>query len=179
MPLAHTDNQGGAALIVSMIVLLVLTLIGVSSLTNSNLESRMAHNFQLGNYVFQGAESAIQESIQLSTQNSPLYIEANDRLKTALEAGINIITPIPNDPTDDPDGNGRYDYNPDPAGHLGAATMTAESTVEHQGASLCRGSSAGTVSCELFDIISTASIANTGANTAHRQGIMLYIPAPN
>jgi hypothetical protein len=57
--------------------------------------------------------------------------------------------------------------------------MTTNSNVEHLGSSFCPGSSAGTISCELFEITSVVSISNTGANATHQQGIRLYIPAPS
>lgn len=166
MPLISPHRQQGAALIVSMIFLLILTLIGVSGLNNSGLESRMAHNFQLNSYVFHGAESAIQEVIQLSnSQNNPLYVQANDMLLNALVAGTNVSLPAPA-------------YSPDPAGHLGGAVMTSNSSVQHMGATPCPGNSP-IIKCELFEVTSTAAISDTGANTTHRQGIRLYIPGPS
>ena len=51
-------RQQGAALIVSLMMLLVLAIIGISGLSNTNLEERMAQNFEHSNVVFQAAESA-------------------------------------------------------------------------------------------------------------------------
>lgn len=55
------NSQNGAVLIVSLLVLLVLTLIGVSSLDSSILEEKMASNSQISTTAFQAAESAIRE----------------------------------------------------------------------------------------------------------------------
>lgn len=54
-------KQQGAVLIVSLLVLLVLTLIGVSSLDGSIMEEKMASNAQVSTTTFQAAESAIRE----------------------------------------------------------------------------------------------------------------------
>lgn len=64
----HTINvsskitrQHGSVLIVSLLVLLVLTLIGISSLDSSLMEEKMASNSQISTTAFQAAESAIRE----------------------------------------------------------------------------------------------------------------------
>ena len=52
-------NQRGAALIVSLIILLVLTLLGVASMQSTGMESIMARNHRDQNTTFQSAESAL------------------------------------------------------------------------------------------------------------------------
>lgn len=59
-PGLHT--QHGAILIVSMLILLVLTIIGVSSMQSSTLEEKMASNSRDRNIGFQSAESTIREA---------------------------------------------------------------------------------------------------------------------
>ena len=54
-------RQHGAVLVISLLVLLVLTLIGVSSLDSSIMEEKMASNSQISTTAFQAAESAIRE----------------------------------------------------------------------------------------------------------------------
>ncbi len=51
-------NQNGAVLVVSLIVLLVLTLLGVAGMNSSMMQERMAANAQHSNRAFQAAESA-------------------------------------------------------------------------------------------------------------------------
>lgn len=58
-PIKH--KQQGAVLIVSLLVLLVLTIIGLSSLDNSIMEEKMASNAQISTTTFQAADSAIRE----------------------------------------------------------------------------------------------------------------------
>lgn len=53
--------QRGAVLVVSLIILLIMTIIGVSSMKNTTLEERMAGNLRDQNLAFQSAEAALIE----------------------------------------------------------------------------------------------------------------------
>lgn len=55
----HT--QRGAVLILSMILLLVLTLLGLSSMRTATLEEKMAGNMRDRNLAFEATESALRE----------------------------------------------------------------------------------------------------------------------
>lgn len=61
--------QRGAVLIISMLILLVMTLIGVSSMSTSTLEEKMAGNLRDREIAFQAAEAALRAGER--------YIEAN------------------------------------------------------------------------------------------------------
>ncbi|MEQ1530660.1 MAG: PilX N-terminal domain-containing pilus assembly protein [Methylococcales bacterium] len=52
-------QQSGVVLIVSLIMLLLLTLIGVSATQSTGLEEKMAGNFRNKDLAFQAAESAL------------------------------------------------------------------------------------------------------------------------
>ncbi len=60
---AHTHHprcrQHGVALVMAMVFLLILTLIGVTAMSTSSLEEKMAGNLQDKNSAFQAAESAL------------------------------------------------------------------------------------------------------------------------
>ncbi len=56
--------QGGAVLIVSLIILIILTLIGVSGMTTTSMEERMASNSQEIQRAFQAAESGVALAFQ-------------------------------------------------------------------------------------------------------------------
>lgn len=56
------NQQHGVVLVISLLVLLVLTLIGVSSLDGSVMEEKMASNSQTAAATFQKAESAIKQT---------------------------------------------------------------------------------------------------------------------
>ncbi|VAX10058.1 Type IV fimbrial biogenesis protein PilX [hydrothermal vent metagenome] len=53
------DKQQGVALVVSLILLLVMTLLGLSSMQATILEEKMAGNFKNRNMSLQAAESAL------------------------------------------------------------------------------------------------------------------------
>ena len=57
-------RQQGAVLMVSLILLLVLTIIGVAAMQNTSLEEKMSGNVRDRNLAFQNAESAIREAEQ-------------------------------------------------------------------------------------------------------------------
>jgi type IV pilus assembly protein PilX len=55
------NHQRGAVLIISLIMLLVLTLLGVSSMRTTILEEKMAGNLRDKNTSFQAAETALRD----------------------------------------------------------------------------------------------------------------------
>ena len=62
---AHTRNtskQQGAVLVVSLIMLLVMTLIGLSAMRSTVLEEKMAGNYRDSNIAFQAAEAVLTDS---------------------------------------------------------------------------------------------------------------------
>ncbi len=56
------NTQRGAALAISLIFLLVLTLIGVTAMSTTTLQERMAGNLRDTGLAFQAAESAVAEA---------------------------------------------------------------------------------------------------------------------
>lgn len=61
-PKAGRSRQGGAALYVSMIMLLLLTLIGVAAMQVASLQQRMATNYNDFALAFQRAEGVLRQS---------------------------------------------------------------------------------------------------------------------
>ncbi|NNF95410.1 MAG: pilus assembly protein PilX [Halobacteria archaeon] len=57
----QTTRQHGAALVTSLIILLVLTVLGVSAMSTSSLEELMAGNLRDQTLSFQAAESALRD----------------------------------------------------------------------------------------------------------------------
>jgi len=58
-------KQKGIVLIMVLTLLLALTILGVSSMSTSTLETRMANNFQERGIAFQAAEAALREGERL------------------------------------------------------------------------------------------------------------------
>lgn len=68
-------SQRGMALLVSLVFLLLLTLIGLSSMQNATLQEKMAGSVILSNQSFQGAEAALrvgESAVQLDTYSLPV-----------------------------------------------------------------------------------------------------------
>ncbi|MFK7886835.1 MAG: PilX N-terminal domain-containing pilus assembly protein [Gammaproteobacteria bacterium] len=57
-------RQQGAALVIGLVLLLILTVLGVSGLGTATTEVRLADNNKQREYTFQAAESAVRESVQ-------------------------------------------------------------------------------------------------------------------
>ena len=71
-PSTHFASQSGAALITSLIFLTVLTILGMSTMGTSLLESRMAGNSRDRNMAFQAAE--------IGLRDAELYIRDSGRI---------------------------------------------------------------------------------------------------
>lgn len=61
-PLTPRPQQTGTVLLVAMIMLLVMTLLGISSMRGTALEERMAGNWRDQNIALQAAEAALREA---------------------------------------------------------------------------------------------------------------------
>jgi len=83
--------QRGSALIISLFILLVMTLIGIASLNTSLLEEKMSLNTQLKTASFQDAEAAIDFAIHELEKPTDTYLkQAIDNANQDL-AGPNIV----------------------------------------------------------------------------------------
>lgn len=81
-------SQRGSALIVAMVMLLVLTLLGVTAVRNTTLQERMAGNLRDSNLAFQAAERALREGEKfLRSPTLPPFTGANGLLTMQDEAG--------------------------------------------------------------------------------------------
>ena len=97
-------KQKGAALVVGMVLLLVLTLLAVSGMNTASTELIMAGNEQYQENAFQAAEIGIEQAmalIRVLAQDQPdelarAYQEASDRgeqWRRALTRGVRRMTP--------------------------------------------------------------------------------------
>jgi type IV pilus assembly protein PilX len=57
------NRQSGAALVVGLLLLLVLTILAISGMTTASLELQMAGNEQYQERAFQSAEAGIEQAI--------------------------------------------------------------------------------------------------------------------
>src|SRR5688500_4573119 len=83
------ERERGAALIVALVMLLIMTVLGVTAARNTNLQERMAGNLRDNNLAFQSAERALREGETfLRGATVPPFIGANGLLAMQDEAGL-------------------------------------------------------------------------------------------
>ena len=58
------QNQQGATLFVALIILVLVSLIGVSAMKSAHVEEQMASNLYQKNLTFQASESAVESTIE-------------------------------------------------------------------------------------------------------------------
>lgn len=63
-------RQSGAALVMGLVLLLVLTVLAISGMSTSTLELQMARNAQLGHNAFQSAEVGIERAMHSGNYNT-------------------------------------------------------------------------------------------------------------
>ncbi len=78
------QNQQGATLFVAMIMLVIISLIGVTALKNASVEEQMSANLYQKNMTFQASESAVESTINntalltsVLTSNTPVTQPVN------------------------------------------------------------------------------------------------------
>lgn len=57
------EKQQGATLLVAMVILILVSLIGVTALKNASVEEQMAANLYMKTLTFQASESAVESTI--------------------------------------------------------------------------------------------------------------------
>ncbi|MGY3172648.1 type IV pilus assembly protein PilX [Pseudomonas sp. TE12234] len=85
-------RQRGMALLVSLVFLLLLTLIGVSSMQNATLQEKMAGSVSLRNQSFQGAEAALRVGESAVRRDSYALPICSGGLQCAPPAESSTIT---------------------------------------------------------------------------------------
>jgi hypothetical protein len=155
-------SQQGFVLIVSLLILMVITMIGVTAVSTSTLEGRMAHNLLHSMYAFQAAESAIEDTIRAGNPFDPDYVIAVDPTLIAFNTAAATV------------------YNPPMAVYQAPITnaiITAPSTVSQSGpGNVCPGYSAGEYMCIPFLINTIATIDTSNASANHIQGVTRLMP---
>jgi type IV pilus assembly protein PilX len=93
-------NERGAALIIGLVLLLALTVLGVSGINMASLDLKMAGNNQAAQYAFQAAESGIDRALSGPVNNitpvSYANVPVGDGTYT-FDAEITCVatTPVP------------------------------------------------------------------------------------
>lgn len=86
-------QQRGAALVIGLILLLVLTLLAVSGMNSASLEFIMAGNEQYRANAFEAAETGIEQSIAQGTFNPGAPAQALNGNNNANDVWASTVTP--------------------------------------------------------------------------------------
>jgi hypothetical protein len=87
------QRQQGAALVIGLILLLVLTLLAVSGMNSASLEFIMAGNEQYRSNAFQAAEAGIEQTIAQGAFNPAGGVPALNGATTATDSWATTVTP--------------------------------------------------------------------------------------
>ena len=139
--IANRSKQQGAALFVSLIFLLILTVLGIASMNDTIMQGKMAAAIQDGNVALQGAETAVRDAEQF--------------IETIVSVGAEFTN-----------SNGKYDQAnaPDP---YAAATWTG--TVSREADALTGQTNPARYYIVLSDLMSDGNGATSGniGNNSH------------
>lgn len=80
------SRQQGIALVISLILLLLVTIIGVSAVKMSSIDTQVAGNSIYSTLVFQGAESALSRSVTVN--------DINNLIEPSTNRGTTRIVPV-------------------------------------------------------------------------------------
>jgi Tfp pilus assembly protein PilX len=99
--IAHTPcKQGGAALVIALIMLVLLTLFAVTVMNTSNVNLKITNNLQTRDEAFGAAQMAIERIVSVDFTKSPAAVAAaipkavdvnNDG---TTDYNVNILTPV-------------------------------------------------------------------------------------
>lgn len=147
-----TRKQRGAVLIMSLVLMMIVAMLGITGVRTVVMEKNMASNSQYSMQVFQAAETAVEGSIADDTV-----------LADALAAGLSV----PQSRTYDV--NSAYQTYDVTSGSAVIYTGTA-------GGALIEGYSLDDFSAYQFQITATGAIATSGATSIHVQDLSLIGP---
>jgi len=86
----YSKRQRGAALIVGLIMLLLLTLVGVAGMRDTLLQEKMAASMRDRDIALQAAEAALRAAeLSLATGAGPVFTNSNGLYDRGVAAGVN------------------------------------------------------------------------------------------
>lgn len=161
-------KQSGATLLVSLIMLLILTIIGVSSIEDMSLQSNMTRNSQFKMQAFNTSLSESEAQIpRLLSQIVLLQSAMNSSTSTATIPAGDLVMPSANNP---------FDQEVSVL-HIPAVTDTGDTTNFNQATTVSGGFSMGAVTKENFELNSISTLANSGSKSDQLQGLRYTAPA--
>jgi len=166
-PVQSRRQQSGAALVIGLLLLVVLTILAISGLSTSTLELQMAGNEQYQERAFQSAEAGIEQAISSATFTTDptatsLAYDLTDPINPKPKRGLGTPTTDCPVEADEPEGQ---------CEHFIRFDQTAGTTPVPVG-----GYSLGTGFQAYHFVIESYGVAERGAQSEHTQS--LYIVGP-
>jgi len=93
MPVHVSSKQTGAVLIMSMLMLLVMTLIGITTMNTATLEEKMSANSMNNNISLQASESAVDAALA-DTNNLVLALNSSTPISVTTNLGTSGVTSV-------------------------------------------------------------------------------------
>lgn len=93
MPVQVAVKQKGAVLIMSMLMLLVMTLIGITTMNTATLEEKMSANSMNINISLQASESAVDAALA-DTNNLVLALNSTIPVSVTTSLGVSGVTSV-------------------------------------------------------------------------------------
>ncbi|MFL0795973.1 MAG: pilus assembly PilX N-terminal domain-containing protein [Cellvibrionaceae bacterium] len=154
------SSQNGAVLAIALMLLLVITIVGLSSIGSTALEEKMAANAQFKQVIFQTSEDAIEQTIDDLTF-----------LNDALTA--NILEE--ENPVKDVVPSGRSETDTSVTASSEASFRQYSSVPAGEGASSATVGGAG-LGYYFYEVKGAAKLVNVGTKNTNVRG--LYLPGP-
>lgn len=155
-PFSTSYHQNGAALVISLVLLVVMTLIGVASMSTSLMQEKMAANAQSSNITFQAAESAIGALVTEIIVNRNFTQLENAVADEGVQQDRVVID------VDDPNVNAGFQIT-----YLGEVFISGEA-----GSSTDADEDSTKIEATRYDITATGVMESNNAQTVIRQGFI-------
>ncbi len=170
------NQQQGAVLVWGMVILLTLTVIGIAATRMATVDSRIAGNQMTTMLTFQGADSMLNKSRSLyevmMTVQKGTAENGKHRVRKMSDMNAAVAGTWNDGYTDNANGvavtaqSSMGDESGCPP--LKGIAMTTEMTPD-----------AGGIACRVFTTDADASLAGTGAQSRHSEGVLKPVPKIN
>lgn len=166
MVIQAQKNQGGMVLVISLLLLLVITLVGMATLSSTRVGEAMVGNMQAKHVVFQAADTSIEEAVDDTAFLWKAFERGTD---PAVPEVLQVKTDIYASFAQDDEGKA-----------IALSFSTKEVAAEYKGATVPVGENAtslrqGASAYQLYhyNLEATAELADLNSKAVHVQGVYL------
>ncbi len=146
----HCGQESGVVMVVTLLLLLVLSIMGLSAVSNATMEERMSGNFLHQALAHQAAESAISTIVLAADPSRNAYSTEKDplaRSERADSAGVTV------------------EHLHGTAHELGLQVNSLSVVTYHSG-----------LGCHRYEVTTEARLSGSGTRVSHLQGLVRIGP---